>query len=541
MASLAPLPLSRGAKMDMAALRRYCQERVEQGQAEQLLAPLLDVIEQLSERLARTEQRVAQLVQAQYGSRRERLSAGQLQLALGQLPDTQAVAQLQAELAVQPSPPPPARRTKPRTPRHIPASIPRRTVLSEPTPEQLWCTGCAQTKKYIGSELAEVLEYEPGGFYVERTDRRKYACPHCQSGVVIGPGPHRVLEQAMPGAGLLAEVIVRKYSEHCPLYRQSRLFAQRYGIVLSASTLGDWVGGAARVLQPLYKELLRKAVQSPYLSVDDTPVRVLDKAHEKGIKRGHLWALVSDDEVAYFYTPSWKGEPVQQLLDSFDGVLQSDGYAGLNPLYKKGPSAPKRAGCMAHVRRRFVRALEAGDARAAIALALLRKLYKLEGQATQQGLDNEARLELRQSQSAQVMEQLEKELQRLGAQAPPKTLLGQAVGYAVRQWKTLVTFLHDGAVRIDNNHCERMLRPIGCGRKNWLFGGSDQGAQWLAIHQSLLGTALLVGLQDPWAYLRDILTKLARGWPNARLGELLPQAWLAARTAANPPAAQSLT
>ncbi len=516
----------------MAALRTYCQERVEQGQAEQLIAPLLDFIEQLSDRLARTEQRVAQLLQAQYGSKRERVSAGQLQLALGQLSAPETVASLQAELEDQ-RPPPPARRTKARTPRHIPQSIPRRTVLSEPTPQQLWCTDCAQPKKYIGSELAEVLEYEPGGFYVERTDRRKYACPHCQCGVVIGPGPDRVLEQAMPGAGLVAEVIVRKYSDHCPLNRQSRIFAQRYGIVLSASTLGDWVGGAARVLEPLYEELLRRAVASPYLSVDDTPVRVLDKAHDKGIKRGHLWALVSDDEVAYFYTPSWKGEPVQELLKTFDGVLQSDGYAGLNPLYNKGPRAPKRAGCMAHARRRFVRALEAGDARAAVALALIRKLYKIEGRATEQGLDNAARLQMRQGQSAAVMEQLEKELQRLGAQAPPKTLLGQAVGYAVRQWPTLVTFLHEGAVRIDNNHCERTLRPIGCGRKNWLFGGSDQGARWLAVHQSLLGTALLVGIQDPWAYLRDILTKLARGWPNARLGELLPQAWLAARPTAD--------
>jgi hypothetical protein len=185
---------------------------------------------------------------------------------------------------------------------------------------------------------------------------------------------------------------------------------------------------------------------------------------------------------------------------------------------------------MAHARRRFVRALEAGDARAAIALALIRKLYKIEAQAKEQGLDKAARLVLRQSQSVAVMEQLHKELQYLGAQAPPKTLLGQAVGYALRQWQTLQTFLQDGAVRIDNNHVERTLRPIALGRLNWLFGGSDEGARWLAIHQTLIGTCLLLGVRDPWEYLRDILDKLARGWPSSRLGELLPDAWLAART-----------
>jgi len=191
-------------------------------------------------------------------------------------------------------------------------------------------------------------------------------------------------------------------------------------------------------------------------------VRVLDKAHPKGIKRGHLWSLVSDDAVVYFYTPNWKGEPIQELLKNFDGVLQSDGYRGLYPLFQKTTRRPTRAGCMAHARRRFVRALEAGDARAAIALALIRKLYKIEAQAKDQGLDNAARLALRQSQSVAVMEQLQKELQYLGAQAPPKTLLGQAVGYALRQWQTLQTFLSDGAVRIGRvEHWRGDLRNRG--------------------------------------------------------------------------------
>ena len=517
--------------MDMVALRTYCRERLAQGQAELLIESLLDVIEQQSDRLQRSEQRVAQLLQTAYGSKRERVSAGQLQLALVALPPSESVAELSAGLQ-DPKPQRRPRRESVRTPRQIPQTIERRTVLSEPPAHELWCHGCAQPRKYFGSEIAEVLEYEPGGFYVERTDRRKYACPQCQIGVVIGKGPDRVLEQAMPGAGLVAEVIVRKYNEYCPLYRQSKLFAQRYGIVLSASTLGDWVGGAAKVLEPLHKALLNRVVVRSHLSIDDTPVRVLDRAHEKGIKRGHLWSFCSDEEVVYFYTPNWKGEPIVELLQDFSGVLQTDGFAGLNPLYRKRERTPKRAGCMAHARRKFVRALEAGDARAAVPLSLMRKLYQIEAQATEQKLDSSARLSLRQSQSVQVMAQLEKELSQLQAQAPPKTPLGQAVGYALRQGKTLQTFLHDGAVHIDNNHCERTLRPIGLGRKNWLFGGSDDGARWLAIHQTLLSSAQLAGIRDPWEYLRDILLKLSRGWPHARLSELLPQDWLSARNAA---------
>ena len=421
----------------MAGLREYCQQRVEQGEAVQLIDPLVDLIEQMNDRLVRLEHRVAQLQQAQYGSQREHVSSGQLQLALLQLPAHDASVELLAELEQEQPKTPAPRRKRPRTPRHIPQSIPRRMILSEPPDARKWCTDCGCDKKYIGSEYAEVLEFKPGEFFVERTDRRKYACPKCQTGVVIGPGPDRVLDQAMPGAGLVAEVVVRKYADHCPLERQSRILCQRYGITLSASTLGDWVGGAARVLEPLYKELLGRVVSSSYLSVDDTPVRVLDKAHEKGIKRGHLWSLVSDDAVVYFYTPTWHGAPIVELLKDFEGVLQSDGYSGLNPLYRKPQRAPKRAGCLAHARRKLVRVLEAGDARAATPLALIRKLYKLEAKATEEAMDNAARLARRQSHSVPLMAELEKELHRLGAQAPPKTLLGQAVGYAVRQWETL--------------------------------------------------------------------------------------------------------
>lgn len=534
MSGLPTLLRSRGRKLDAQGLRAYCAQRAAQGEAAQLYEPLLDLIEQLSERLLLTELRLGRVLKAQFGRRSEHLDPGQLQLALAGLdcvpPEVQSL--LTPEPQRPQAEPPPRKPSRLRPPRQIPESVPRRLTLSDPTPEQMCCAECDTPKTYIGSDFAELLDWEPGGFYVERTERRKFVCRPCQSGIVIGPGPARPLEQAMPGAGLVAQVLVAKYKDHCPLERQSRIFTERYGVPLSPSTLDDWVGGAAQVLQPVAMHILQQILAGSHISLDDTPVRVLDPQAAQGVKRGHIWSLVGSAAVAYLYTPSWSGKPIRELLGEYEGLLQSDGYAGLQKLFEKPSRAPRRAGCMAHVRRRFVQALEAGDARAAVPLALLKKLYDVERGVTQEGGDAQQRQLRRQTQSRPLMEQLHKVLEALKAQAPPKTPLGKAVGYALRQWETLQPFLSDGQVRIDNNHTEQTLRPIALGRKNWLFGGSDEGARWLAIHQTLLGSCALAGISDPWTYLRDVLTKLSRAWPQSRLGELVPAAWLAARAPA---------
>ena len=234
----------------------------------------------------------------------------------------------------------------------------------------------------------------------------------------------------MPGPGLIAQVIVTKYKDHCPLERQSRIYTERYGVPLSPSTLDDWEGGAAQVLQPVAIHILQQIVAGSHISLDDTPVRVLDPKAAHGVKRGHIWSLVGQGAVAYLYTPSWSGKPNRELVGEFSGLLQSDGYAGLQKLFEKKLNAPTRAGCMAHARRRFVEALEASDARAAIPLTVIKKLYEIERRATQDGVDVHERLVRRQTESRPLMEQLHKILQALKAQAPPKTALGKAVGYA---------------------------------------------------------------------------------------------------------------
>lgn len=518
----------RKAPLDVAGLRAHCQQQVAQGQAPQTVELLLDLVESLALRVDQLETRLGQLQQAQWGRRSEKLSSAQLVLALGET-EPQALtesADTQTESPEPQQPPAPSRKNR-KKPRQIPAHIPRITTLSEPSEAQKICDDCGVQKALIGSEASQVLEWEPGGFRVEVTERRKYACRGCQSGVVMGPGPQRVLEQAMPGAGLLAEVVVRKIKDHCPLERQSRIFSERFGVPLSASTLGDWVAGTAQVLAPIAQRLRHRGLSRAHLSFDDTPIRVLDPTHPKGVKRGHLWSFVSDEQVVFYeYTPSWSGKPIQKLLQDYQGTLQSDGYAGVDALYQK-ESAPLRAGCLAHVRRKFVLAFEAGDLRAAQPLLLIQQLYIVEKQAKQDGCDDAQRLQRRQQQSAPLMQKLHEQVQRLAAQAPPKTPLGQATTYALRQWKTLTVFVQDGAQSIDNNHTERTLRPVGVGRKNWLFAGSDEGARRLATLYTVVGSCEQAGLRDPWQYLRDVLNKLSRGWPQSRLDQLLPLHWAA--------------
>ena len=533
------LPPSRKRPLDTAGLRAHCAQQVENGQAAQVVESLLNLVESLAERCDRLELTLGRLAQAQWGRKSERISSAQLMLALPAVAELPALPPLEEpqgsiptedsdDSASSPNPTPvPKKRKKLR---QIPPHIPRVTTISEPADEEKICTQCGTQKKHIGCESSEVLEWEPGGFRVEVTAQQKYACRGCQGEVVMGKGPERVLDKAMPGPGLLAEVVVRKIKDHCPLERQSRIFGERFGVPLSASTLGDWLAGAADVLEPIAKRLRARGLQSLHLSTDDTPIQVLDTAHPKGIKRGHIWSFVSGDKIVFFeYTPNWQGAHVQELLKDFQGTLQSDGYAGLGGLFQK-KGAPKRAGCLAHARRKFVAAFKAGDLRAARTLQLIQELYQVERRANEDGCDSQERLRRRQESSDPRMQQLRKELDSLGSQAPPKTPLGVAITYALRQWDTLNLFLSDGAVRIDNNHCERSLRQIAVGRKNWLFAGSDAGARRLAILYTVVGSCELAGIRDPWEYVRDILQSLSRSWPHSRLGELLPLAWHNTRT-----------
>jgi hypothetical protein len=345
--------------------------------------------------------------------------------------------------------------------------------------------------------------------------------------VVIAPPAPKPIEGGTPGPGLLADVVVRKYKDHCPLYRMSQIY-ERSGVHLAPSTLADWVAAAANLLEPVALVLRDRTLASFVLSLDDTGLRVLDREAPDGAKRGHLWTYIGDGQVLFCsYTPNWEAEGPCAILNlKRGGIIQGDGYAGYGKATVfTGPDPPKRAGCLAHARRKFVVAMQAGDVRATVAVSLIAKLYQIEEQARRDKLDSPTLTERRQTLSKPIMAELHQWVGKLHGTVLPKTPLGKALTYAVRQWAMLELFLEDGRIPIDNNHVERALRPVAVGRKNWLFAGSDEAAKRAAVLMTIIGNCTLNGVPVK-DYLVDVIMRLANGWPQSRIAELLPAAWL---------------
>jgi hypothetical protein len=337
----------------------------------------------------------------------------------------------------------------------------------------------------------------------------------------------------MAGPGLLAHVLVSKYADHLPLYRQEEIYA-REGIELDRSTLADWVGGSSEMLAPLVEALRRHVMSATKLHADDTPVPVLAPGLGK-TKLGRLWTYVRDDRPAgdatlaavwFAYTPDRKGEHPQAHLSHFRGTLQADGYAGFERIYEAG--GIQEAACWAHVRRKFYDLVAAHQSEVAQeALRRIGELYVIE--ADLRGKKPEERRQVRHERSRPLLESLKQWLEETLGKLSRKSDTALAVRYALGRWEALLRYVEDGRIEIDNNAAERALRAVALGRKNYLFAGSDRGGERAATIYSLIGTAKLNGL-DPERYLREVLTRIA-DHPINRIGELLP--W---NLAANRPA-----
>ncbi len=380
-----------------------------------------------------------------------------------------------------------------------------------------------------GSVVSKVLDYVPASFRVVRHVRRKMVCKGCDTEITAAM-PSPPIERGKPGAGLLAHVLVSKYCDHLPLYRQSDIYA-REGVELSRSTMADWVGQASALLTPLVDALRTHVFGGNRLHGDDTPVPVLDPGRGR-TKEGRLWVYVRDGRpwkdqeppaAAYFYSPDRKGEHPRKHLENFRGVLHADGYGGFRHLYeqKKLGEEPQilEAACMAHVRRKFFDLTVSGPAPIAEdAIKRIGELYDIE--ALIRGAPPERRREMRQKQTAPRFEALRGWLETTLAQLPQKSKTAEIIRYALTRWTALGRFIDDGTIEIDNNTAERAIRPITLGRKNWLFAGSDKGGQRAAGILSLIETAKLNGL-DPEAYLRTVLARIA-DHPARQIADLLP-------------------
>jgi transposase len=408
--------------------------------------------------------------------------------------------------------------------RPLPESLPREIVTHSSEPQ---CPECAAEMRVLGEDVSEILEYVPSHFKVIRHVRPKLSCPKCQK-IVQAEAPSRPIARGLAGPGLLAHVLVSKYCDHLPLYRQSQIYL-RDGIDLDRSTLADWVGSASELLDPLVKAVRDYVFQAHKIHGDDTPVPVLCPGRGT-TRQGRMWGYVRDDRPAgstdppavwFAYSPDRKGEHPRRHLKEFIGILQADGYAGFDRLYNdQDPHHPIiEAACWAHVRRKFYDIRVATDSPVASeALARIGELYGIEGEI--RGQPPEIRAQIRQARAGPKLVDLNEWFSATVKKLSKKSDLAGAIQYALSRWNALTRYRDDGRVEIDNNAAERSLRAVALGRKNYLFAGADCGGERAAAIYSLIGTAKLNNI-DSESYLRYVLTHIAEH-PINRIEELLP-------------------
>ena len=413
----------------------------------------------------------------------------------------------------------PAEREK-RTPKRaaLPASLPRRDVHHEPDSTTCSC-GCQLRR--IGEDVAEKLDYQPGVFTVERHVRGKWVCRQCET-LVQAPVPAHIIDKGIPTAGLLAQVLVAKYADHLPLYRQQGIF-ERAGLALPASTLAHWVGACGVQLQPLVDALREELLAQPVLHADETPVAMLKPGNGK-THRAYLWSYCSTalnplKAVVFDFAESRGGRHAEQFLGDWRGTLVCDDFSGYKVLFRQGVT---EAGCMAHARRKFHELWANHSSQiAGEALKLFGVLYDVEREA--QALDADQRRDIRQQQGRPAADALHAWLLAQRERVPDGSATARAINYSLGRWVALTRYLDDGHLPIDNNWVENQIRPIAIGRNNWLFAGSLRAGQRAAAIMSLIHSARLNG-HDAYAYLKDIHERLP-SQPASRVGELFPHRW----------------
>lgn len=474
--------------------------------------------------IERLRQIIKELQRHRFGRRAESLPEDQLLLGLEEAEQVEAAGQAEDDAADQVAR---ARAQKRRANRgSLPAHLPRIERVIDI--DDHTCPCCRGGLHCIGEDVSERLDVVPAQFRVIVTRRPKYACRGCEEIVVQAPAPARLVEGGIPTEATVAHVLVSKYADHLPLYRQAQIYA-RQGVSLDRSTLADWVGKAAFLLRPVHERLFEHLKASDRLFADETTAPVLDPGRGQ-TKTGQLFAYARDDRpwggldppgVAYLYAPDRKAEHPVRHLAGFVGTLQVDGYAGYKVLAER--NAVSLAFCWSHVRRRFYELAKAGPAPIATeALTRIAELYRIEGEI--RGRPADERRAVRQARSRPAVEALEPWFRAKLALISAKSKLAEAIRYALARWAGLSRFLEDGRVEIDNNVVERTIRPLALTRKNALFAGSDGGAEHWAVIASLIETCKLIGV-DPQAYLADVISRIVASHPQSRLDDLLPWAY----------------
>lgn len=476
------------------------------------------VIERKEDRIIRLEKLLADFKRALYGAKSEKGHPDQYHLALEDIETAMAIVHAEDEAIDPPKTSGAAKSAKGRgvLPKHL-------SRIEEIIAPDVTC-GCGAERHIIG----ERLDIVPAQFRVIVTRRPKYACRSCESGIVQAPAKPRLIEGGMPTEATIASVIVSKYADHLPLYHQSQIYA-RQGVDIDRSTLAFWVGKAAHELKPVHDALLANLKTSSKLFMDETPAPVLNPGSGK-TKKGYFWALARDDRgwngpeppgVVFTYTPGRSGKYASEILQSFGGILQVDGYAGYNRVLDLRDNAPiQLAYCWAHARRKLYELTHNNVAPIAEeGLKQIAALYRIEAQA--RGTSAQERLAIRQQKSAPKITAFKVWLDQARAQVSAKSPTGEALKYIAKYWDGLILFLTDGRIEMDSNAVERTIRPIALQRKNALFAGHDEGAQNWAILASLIETCKLNGV-EPHSYLTSVLTAIINGHKQKDIDQLLP-------------------
>jgi transposase len=464
-----------------------------------------------------------------YGPRSEKMDPAQLQMILDGL-----LAQMPPEPTAPPPVPPPASAPAPKKPRShpgrkpLPADLPRKEILIEPPAHQMVPPGPGWEKVKIGQEVTEELDCEPARFWVNLYIRPKYIWqppagtpPVDEPSILIGELPFRAIEKGRPGYGLLSLILVNKFADHLPLYRQRSIFLRR-NVDLPLPTLCSWVGQAADLLAPIYREQKAFMFEARLLQGDETPVPQQDPTCQGRNRKAYLYAYCLPwAEVVYDYRLGRGREGPVAFLKGFRGKLQTDGYDGYNEAVASYGLV--RFGCWTHCRRYFEQALETARQPAAQGLEILQRLYAIERQCKEAHLGPGERLAVRQEKSVPIVREFWDYVQKLLPTTLPKEPLGEAVRYAWGQRVELNRCLEHGDVEIDNNSCEHTMRGPVLGRKNWLHLGSQQAGERAAIIYSLIETCKRLEI-DPFTYLRDILEKVSV-WPAKQIRQLIPRFW----------------
>mgnify|MGYP000505862903 CR=1 FL=1 len=458
----------------------------------------------------------ALLKRMKFAAQSERFNAEQRSLLEDEIEADLAAVCLEIE-QLQPAAAAPQAKQQPKR-QPLPANLPRREIRHEPDSTTCQC-GCQM--KRIGEDVAEKLDYVPGVFTVERHIRGKWACAQCET-ITQAPVEAHVIDKGIPTTGLLAQVLVAKYADHLPLYRQESIFA-RAGLAIPRSTLAQWVGTCGVRLQPLVDALKAEILGHRVLHADETPVQML-KPGKGATHRAYLWAYAPGafedmKAVVYDFCESRAGEHARNFLGDWKGALVCDDFAGYKALIASGVT---EVGCLAHARRKLFDLHAANKSQlAGFALEQFAKVYDIEREVKE--LNADQRKAIRQQHTKPILDALHQWMTLQRQKLPDSSATAKALDYSLRRWTALTRFVDDGQLPVDNNWIENQIRPIAIGRNNWLFAGSLRAGQRAAAVMSLIQSARMNG-HDPYAYLRDVMARLPMQRAN-RIQDLLPHRW----------------